>query len=151
MSIITMTDDYLIDVHHLSKNFNGKPAVMDVSLQVKRGEIFGFLGPNGSGKTTTIRMICGLMTPDSGRGQCLGYDILQHAIMIKRLIGYVPQTFSLYQDLTVAENLRFIARIYQEDGYQKRVKDIMNELDLNPYQHVLTKGLSGGWKQRLSL
>src|SRR5580704_6526227 len=109
-----MTDDYLIDVHHLCKSFAGKPAVIDLSLRVKRGEIFGFLGPNGSGKTTTIRMLCGLMTPDSGSGECLGYDILHDSRMIKRLVGYVPQTFSLYQDLTVKENLAFIAQIYSE-------------------------------------
>src|SRR5436305_493072 len=103
-----MSDDYVIDVHNLNKSFNGKPAVVDLSLKVKRGEIFGFLGPNGSGKTTTIRMLCGLMTPDSGSGTCLGYDIFQESRKIKRLVGYVPQTFSLYQDLTVAENLKFV-------------------------------------------
>ena len=92
-----MSDDYIVDVHDLSKSFDGKPAVIDVSLKIKRGEIFGFLGPNGSGKTTTIRMLCGLMTPDSGTGECLGYDILHQSQMIKRLVGYVPQSFSLYK------------------------------------------------------
>lgn len=146
-----MSDDYIINVQHLSKSFNGKPAVRDVSLQVKKGEIFGFLGPNGSGKTTTIRMLCGLMKPDSGHGECLGYDILKDAHMIKRLIGYVPQTFGLYQDLTVKENLYFIARSYSEHDYIARTTNIMAELELTPYQNTLAAGLSGGWKQRLSL
>src|SRR5579862_497737 len=102
---MTITDESVVDVKNLNKSFNGKPAVVDVSLNIKRGEIFGFLGPNGSGKTTTIRMLCGLMTPDSGSGQCFGYDILRDSYQIKLLVGYVPQSFSLYQDLTVKENL----------------------------------------------
>lgn len=146
-----MTDDYVVDVHDLSKSFNGKPAVTNVSLKVKRGEIFGFLGPNGSGKTTTIRMLCGLMIPDSGTGTCLGYDILQDARMIKRLVGYVPQAFSLYQDLTVTENLEFVARIYEDHDYIKRAHDLMVELGLDQYKNILAGRLSGGWKQRLSL
>jgi ABC-2 type transport system ATP-binding protein len=146
-----MTDDNVVDVHHLSKSFGGKPAVVDVSLIVKRGEIFGFLGPNGSGKTTTIRMLCGLMTPDTGSGTCLGYDILHDARQIKRLVGYVPQTFSLYKDLTVRENLEFIARVYGEQNYAQCVRDIMENLGLDHYAGILAGGLSGGWKQRLSL
>lgn len=146
-----MTDEYVVDVHHLYKSFNRKPAVVDVSLQVKRGEIFGFLGPNGSGKTTTIRMICGLMTPDSGSGQCLGYDIIRDSRRIKRLVGYVPQTFSLYQDLTVRENLEFVARVYEEHDYASRVKKIMADLGLDRYENIFAGRLSGGWKQRLSL
>jgi ABC-2 type transport system ATP-binding protein len=126
-----MTDDYVVNVHGLNKSFAGKPAVIDVSLQIKRGEIFGFLGPNGSGKTTTIRMLCGLMTPDSGQGQCLGYDISQHSPQIKQLVGYVPQIFSLYQDLTVKENLEFISRAYEEHDYRERVKNITTELGLD--------------------
>jgi ABC-2 type transport system ATP-binding protein len=145
-----MVDD-VIDVHQLNKSFNGKPAVINLSLKVKRGEIFGFLGPNGSGKTTTIRMLCGLMTPDSGEGKCLGYDILQESRMIKRKVGYVPQTFSLYQDLTVTENLEFIARMYEEQDPGQHVKHYMQELDLYQYRNVLAGRLSGGWKQRLSL
>src|SRR6478609_1716682 len=113
-----MTNEYIVDVKHLNKSFEGKPAVIDVSLKVKKGEIFGFLGPNGSGKTTTIRMLCGLMTPDSGTGHCLGYDIQSHSSMMKRLVGYVPQYFSLYQDLTVKENLEFIARVYEMPNYR---------------------------------
>lgn len=146
-----MSDDYIIDVKHLAKSFGGKPAVEDISLKVKRGEIFGFLGPNGSGKTTTIRMLCGLLTPDSGSGDCLGYDIIRDSAMIKRLIGYVPQYFSLYQDLTVKENLYFIARIYAEVDYKKRVAELMQDLGLDRYQNILAGRLSGGWKQRLSL
>lgn len=144
-------NDYIIDVHHLNKSFAGKPAVIDVSLKVKRGEIFGFLGPNGSGKTTTIRMLCGLMIPDGGEGQCLGYDIIRDASMIKRHVGYVPQTFSLYQDLTVEENLIFVARVYDEKNAEERANNIMNELGLNVYRNILSGRLSGGWKQRLSL
>lgn len=146
-----MNDDLIVDVHDLSKSFNGKFAVKDVSLQVKRGEIFGFLGPNGSGKTTTIRMICGLMIPDSGSGECLGYDILRDSRKIKRLVGYVPQTFSLYQDLTVKENLEFIARVYGDEDYTARANKIISELELEPYKSILAGRLSGGWKQRLSL
>lgn len=146
-----MTDDNVVDVHHLYKSFAGKPAVVDLSLTVKRGEIFGFLGPNGSGKTTTIRMLCGLMIPDSGTGTCLGYDILRDARDIKRLVGYVPQTFSLYKDLTVRENLQFIARVYGEANYMQRTRDIMESLGLDRYADILSGKLSGGWKQRLSL
>ena len=130
-----MTNEYIVDVEHLSKSFNGKPAVVDVSLKIKRGEIFGFLGPNGSGKTTTIRMLCGLMTPDSGTGTCLGYDIKKDSRKIKRLMGYVPQAFSLYQDLTVKENIEFIAQIYEEHDYVARAHDMMKELGLLPYQN----------------
>jgi ABC-2 type transport system ATP-binding protein len=146
-----MNNEFAIDAHDLSKSFNGKPAVSDLSLQVKQGEIFGFLGPNGSGKTTTIRMLCGLMTPDSGHGECLGYDIITQSEMIKRLVGYVPQTFSLYKDLTVTENLYFIARIYGEQDYMQAAKSIMQELDLEQFKDNYAGSLSGGWKQRLSL
>lgn len=146
-----MSDEYIVNVSHLNKSFAGKEAVMDVSLQVKRGEIFGFLGPNGSGKTTTIRMLCGLMTPDSGTGECLGYNIVTQSNKIKRLVGYVPQYFSLYQDLTVTENLEFIARVYGEPDYRARCAALMRELGLDHYQDLLAGKLSGGWKQRLSL
>lgn len=146
-----MSENYVVNVHNLTKSFDGKPAVLDLSLKIKRGEIFGFLGPNGSGKTTTIRMLCGLMTPDSGTGECLGYDIREHSPMIKRLVGYVPQMFSLYQDLTVKENLQFVARVYGERQYGARVKKMLAELGLDAYQNILAGRLSGGWKQRLSL
>jgi ABC-2 type transport system ATP-binding protein len=146
-----MSDDYIVDAHDLSKSFDGEPAVINVSLKIKRGEIFGFLGPNGSGKTTTIRMLCGLLIPDSGSGQCLGYDILRDSRKIKRLVGYVPQAFSLYKDLTVQENLYFIARIYEIDEYKQRAEQIMQELGLQHYMNEYAGKLSGGWKQRLSL
>lgn len=148
---MTTHDDYVVDVQGLYKSFAKKPAVVNVSLKIKRGEIFGFLGPNGSGKTTTIRMLCGLMTPDAGTGTCLGYDILHDARKIKPLVGYVPQYFSLYQDLTVRENLLFIARVYDEHDCHERVERIMAELRLTPYENILTGRLSGGWKQRVSL
>lgn len=146
-----MANDYLIEVYDLYKSFNKKPAVIDVSLKVKRGEIFGFLGPNGSGKTTTIRMLCGLMTPDSGSGTCLGYDILTESAIIKQLVGYVPQAFSLYKDLTVRENLEFVARVYDKKDYKARAEKIMEDLELGQFKNILANNLSGGWKQRLSL
>lgn len=144
-------NNYIVDVHGLNKSFEGKPAVINLSLQIKKGEIFGFLGPNGSGKTTTIRMMCGLLTPDSGQGKCLGYDIITQSREIKQRVGYVPQAFSLYQDLTVRENLEFISRVYQVKDASMRVKKIMQELGLEAYQSLLAGKLSGGWKQRLSL
>src|SRR5579863_5582398 len=104
--------DIAIEVEGLTKSFGGRTVVHNLTMQVRRGMIYGFLGPNGSGKTTTIRMLCGLMTPDSGRGTCLGYDILTEAEKIKRHVGYMTQRFSLYEDLSVRENLEFIARIY---------------------------------------
>lgn len=146
-----MTDEYIVDVQDLNKSFGGKPAVINVSLQIKRGEIFGFLGPNGSGKTTTIRMICGLLTPDSGSGSCLGYDVLKQSREIKQLVGYVPQVFSLYKDLTVKENLDFVAKVYNLKNSKQRIKNMMRELGLDRYQQKLAGRLSGGWKQRLSL
>ena len=108
----TTPSDIAIDVHGLTKSFGGRTVVRDLSMQVKRGEIYGFLGPNGSGKTTTIRMLCGLLTPDHGHGTCLGYDIRTEADEIKRHVGYMTQRFSLYQDLSVRENLEFVARLY---------------------------------------
>jgi len=146
-----MAEEYAINVKNLNKSFNGKPAVVNVSLRVAQGEIFGFLGPNGSGKTTTIRMLCGLIVPDQGEGQCLGYDIRRETAEIKQWVGYVPQAFSLYQDLTVKENLEFIARAYLQRNYKKKVEHMMSELELHPYKNILSGKLSGGWKQRLSL
>jgi ABC-2 type transport system ATP-binding protein len=146
-----MTKEYIIDVQNITKRFNAKTVVDNISLKVKKGEIFGFLGPNGSGKTTTIRLLCGLLTADSGVGQCLGYDILHHTGWMKHLVGYVPQCFSLYKDLTVLENLQFIARIYKKRDYIKRVNELMGDLNLEQYKNHLAGQLSGGWKQRLSL
>src|SRR6185436_5760783 len=104
--------DIAIDVHGLTKSFDGRVVVRDLAMQVKRGSIYGFLGPNGSGKTTTIRMLCGLLTPDSGEGTTLGYDIRTEADEIKRRVGYMTQRFSLYEDMTVRENLTFVGRMY---------------------------------------
>src|SRR6202163_3484689 len=112
MTAQNCAQDIVIDVHHLTKKFDGRAVVRDLSMQVKRGTIYGFLGPNGSGKTTTIRMLCGLLTPDEGRGTCLGYDIRTGREQIKRCTGYMTQRFSLYADLSVRENLEFVARIY---------------------------------------
>ncbi len=143
--------DYIIDVTGLNKSFAGKPAVVDLSLKVHKGEIFGFLGPNGSGKTTTIRMLCGLLIPDSGSGQCLGYNILTQSYQIKRHVGYMTQGFSLYGDLTVRENLDFIGRIYQIEDRQKGVAEIIADLGFEQRKNQLAGSLSGGWKQRLAL
>ena len=114
-SALSTAPDIAIDVAGLSKSFGGREVVHDLSMQVKRGTIYGFLGPNGSGKTTTIRMLCGLLTPDAGEGRCLGYDIRREADKIKRQVGYMTQRFSLYQDLSVRENLEFVARLYGID------------------------------------
>jgi ABC-2 type transport system ATP-binding protein len=125
--------------------------VKDVALSVRRGEIFGFLGPNGSGKTTSIRMLCGLLTPDSGDGTCLGFDILREARAIKRHVGYMTQRFSLWEDLTIRENLRFVARMYGMDDIRHRVEDALAQLGLAARGDQLAGELSGGWKQRLAL
>lgn len=143
---------YIIDVKGLCKAFNHKPAVCNVDLQIKQGEIYGFLGPNGSGKTTTIRMICGLLKPDAGQGFCLGYDILTQSAEIKRHVGYMTQRFSLYDDLNVRENLMFIARMYELDHPKTRVNEALDRLRFDQDQAKKLAGhLSGGWKQRLAL
>ncbi len=143
--------DIAIDVHGLSKSFGGREVVHDLSMQVKRGTIYGFLGPNGSGKTTTIRMLCGLLTPDSGEGTCLGYDIRRDADKIKRQVGYMTQRFSLYQDLSVRENLEFVARLYGVPDARGAARDMISRLGLNGREEQLAGALSGGWKQRLAL
>ena len=140
-----------IDVRGLTKSFGGREVVHDLSMQVKRGTIYGFLGPNGSGKTTTIRMLCGLLTPDSGEGRCLGYDIRRDADKIKRQVGYMTQRFSLYQDLSVRENLEFVARLYGMRNPQHAARDMIARLGLNGREDQLAGELSGGWKQRLAL
>ncbi len=142
---------YAIDVSGLRKSFHGQAAVLDVALQVKTGEIFGFLGPNGSGKTTTIRMLCGLLTPDSGQGECLGYDIIKNSAAIKQQVGYMTQRFSYYEDLSIYENLDFIARVYNLPERRQRVRDCIAQLGLEHRQKQLAGDLSGGWKQRLAL
>ncbi|HKR89498.1 MAG TPA: ABC transporter ATP-binding protein [Phenylobacterium sp.] len=140
-----------IDVTGLNKSFGTKRVVEDLSIQLEQGRICGFLGPNGSGKTTTLRMLCGLLTPDSGRGTCLGFDILREADRIKRETGYMTQRFSLYEDLTIAENLQFTARVYGLDRRRERVDAALEHLGLASRRDQLAGTLSGGWKQRLAL
>lgn len=143
--------EYTIDVRGLNKRFGAKHVVKDVSLRVRRGEIFGFLGPNGSGKTTTIRMVCGLLKPDSGTGTCLGYDIVRERAEIKRRAGYMTQRFSFWEDLTIAENLEFVARMYHIPHRRQAVRATLEELGLADRAGQLAGELSGGWKQRLAL
>jgi len=143
--------DIVIDVHGLTKKFNGRAVVRNLSMQVKRGTIYGFLGPNGSGKTTTIRMLCGLLTPDEGTGTCLGYDIRTETDKIKRQVGYMTQRFSLYQDLSVRENLEFIGRVYGIDQPVAAARAAVERLGLTGREEQLASELSGGWKQRLAL
>ena len=143
--------DIAIDVRGLSKSFGNRQVVRDLSMQVKRGTIYGFLGPNGSGKTTTIRMLCGLLTPDSGEGTCLGYDIRRDADKIKRQVGYMTQRFSLYQDLSVRENLEFVARLYGLRDARGAARDMIKRIGLSGREEQLAGELSGGWKQRLAL
>ena len=141
----------VIDVHGLTKKFDGRAVVRNLSMQVKRGSIYGFLGPNGSGKTTTIRMLCGLLTPDDGDGTCLGYDIRTETDKIKRQVGYMTQRFSLYQDLSVRENLEFIARIYGIEKPVAAARAAIERLGLSGREEQIAGELSGGWKQRLAL
>jgi ABC-2 type transport system ATP-binding protein len=140
-----------IDVRDLSKSFGAVVAVNHVSIQIEQGHITGFLGPNGSGKTTTLRMLCGLLTPDSGEGQVLGLEFPRQADAIKRQTGYMTQRFSLYEDLTIEENLAFIARVYSLDHVSQRVDDTLEKLGLTKRRKQLAGQLSGGWKQRLAL
>jgi ABC-2 type transport system ATP-binding protein len=141
----------VIDVHHLTKSFGGRKVVDDVSMSVKKGRIHGFLGPNGSGKTTTIRMLCGLLTPDSGDGTCLGFDILTESDRIRRRVGYMTQKFSLYQDLSIRENLEFVARVYGLADPRGKASAAIERLGLKGREKQLAGELSGGWKQRLAL
>jgi ABC-2 type transport system ATP-binding protein len=140
-----------IDVQDLSKSFGALRAVNHVSIQIEQGHITGFLGPNGSGKTTTLRMLCGLLTPDSGHGKVLGLDFPRGAAAIKRQTGYMTQRFSLYEDLTIEENLSFIARVYGLDRVAARVDERLDKLGLTARRKQLAGQLSGGWKQRLAL
>ena len=142
---------YAIDVQGLNKRFGDKHVVNNVSMRVRRGEIFGFLGPNGSGKTTTIRMMCGLLHPDSGTGTCLGYDILRQSSDIKRNVGYMTQRFSFWDDLTITENLDFVARIYDVSNRREVVCKTISDLGLTSRAKQLAGELSGGWKQRMAL
>ena len=143
--------DLAIDVSGITKRFGDKTVVNAIDLQVRRGEIYGFLGPNGSGKTTFIRMLCGLLTPDGGRGTCLGYDVLAQQTEIKRHVGYMTQKFSYYEDLSIRENLDFIARIYDVPDRAAAVGRSLERLGLQNRSRQLAGELSGGWKQRLAL
>lgn len=144
-------NNYVIDVVNLHKSFGDKKVVNGVTIQVPKGKIYGFLGPNGSGKTTMIRMICGLLTPDSGVGTCLGYDIRSGSERIKSLIGYMTQKFSYWEDLTIKENLEFVAEMFSIENKKDKVKQSILRLGLENRQNQLAGNLSGGWKQRLAL
>ena len=146
-----MDDALAIDVEGLTKRFGHRTVVDNVSLQLRRGRICGFLGPNGSGKTTTIRMLCGLLTPDAGRGRCLGMDLATQADQIKREVGYMTQRFGLYEDLSIRQNLDFIARLFELPQRRDAVDAALQRLGLVERQHQLAGTLSGGWKQRLAL
>jgi len=143
--------DAVIDVHGLRKSFGTRRVVDGLNLQVAAGEICGFLGANGSGKTTTLRMLCGLLVPDAGEGTCLGLDITREAPTIRRQIGYMTQRFSYYEDLTVAENLDLVAGVYEMPNGPEAVRDIIARMGLTGYAAQLAGQLSGGWKQRLAL
>ena len=143
--------DLAVDVRGLNKSFGPRHVVQDVSIQVERGKITGFLGPNGSGKTTTLRMLCGLLTPDSGEGEVLGLDFRKDAEAVKRQTGYMTQKFSLYEDLSIEENLDFVARVHELDRRRERVKESLDRLGLTARKKQLAGSLSGGWKQRLAL
>jgi ABC-2 type transport system ATP-binding protein len=148
---MTQTGTNAIEVSGLTKRFGGRAVVDNVSMSVATGEIVGFLGPNGSGKTTTIRIMCGLLTPDSGSGNVLGFDLNTEGLKIKREVGYMTQKFSFYEDLTIEENLMFVARLYQMKPAAKIVRDTLEDLGLTARRKQLAGTLSGGWKQRLAL
>ncbi|MFZ1426295.1 MAG: ABC transporter ATP-binding protein [Geminicoccaceae bacterium] len=141
----------VIDARGLVKRFGKRTVVDHFSIQVERGQICGFLGPNGSGKTTTIRMLCGLLTPDGGSGTCLGHDIVRESWAIKQQVGYMTQRFSLYEDLSIAENLEFVGRLYAMRRRRERVAAALDRLGLANRKDQLAGSLSGGWKQRLAL
>jgi ABC-2 type transport system ATP-binding protein len=143
--------DYVIDVEGITKRFGDRVVVNQMSMQVRRGEIYGFLGPNGSGKTTFLRILCGLLTPDAGRGVCLGFNLLTQQDEIKRRVGYMTQRFSYYDDLNVEENLEFISRIYGVNNRREAVEGTLSRMGLKARRRQLAGELSGGWKQRLAL
>jgi ABC-2 type transport system ATP-binding protein len=144
-------NDLVIDVQGITKRFGNRTVVNNIPMQVRRGEIYGFLGPNGSGKTTFLRMLCGLLRPDDGNGRCLGFDIRRESGEIKKNVGYMTQRFSFYEDLTIEENLDFIARIYGVPGRQAAVDKSLERLGMTARRRQLAGTLSGGWKQRLAL
>lgn len=141
----------VIEVEGLVKQYGGRRVVDQVSMTVAAGEIAGFLGPNGSGKTTTIRLMCGLLRPDAGSGKVLGFDLIRDSLRIKREVGYMTQRFSFYEDLSIRENLSFVARLYGLRPVSETVSQTLSELGLTSRQHQLAGTLSGGWKQRLAL
>jgi ABC-2 type transport system ATP-binding protein len=146
-----MSDPLAIDVRGMTKRFGRLTAVDHIDLRVRYGEICGFLGPNGSGKTTFIRMLCGLLRADDGSGTCLGYDVIRESEAIKRQVGYMTQRFSFYEDLSIAENLDFVARMYAVPKRREAVRESLDRLGLVERRHQLAGQLSGGWKQRLAL
>ena len=146
-----MAGDTAIDVAGMTKRFGNLTAVDRVDLRVRTGEVCGFLGPNGSGKTTFLRMLCGLLRPDAGSGTCLGHDVIRDSEAIKRRVGYMTQRFSFYEDLTVAENLDFVARVYSVENRQRAVRGSLDRLGLLERRDQPAGQLSGGWKQRLAL
>ena len=146
-----MSEDLAIDVRGMTKRFGDRTVVNDIALQVRTGEIYGFLGPNGSGKTTFIRMLCGLLRADGGSGTCLGHDVIRESESIKRNVGYMTQRFSFYEDLSIAENLDFVARMYGVPDRKNAVTKSIERLGLAGRQKQLAGELSGGWKQRLAL
>ena len=146
-----MTSAFAIDVRGVTKKFGARTVVNDIAMQVRPGEIYGFLGPNGSGKTTFLRMLCGLLNPDAGSGQCLGLDFRRESAEIKKRVGYMTQKFSFYEDLTIEENLNFIARLYEVPQRQAAVQKSLERLGMVERRTQLAGTLSGGWKQRLAL
>ena len=144
-------DELAISVRGLTKTLGQRRVIENFSIDVPAGHIFGFLGPNGSGKTTTIRMLCGLLTPDAGTGRCLGYDLIEESAAIKREVGYMPQRFGLYEDLSIRENLDFVARLYGVPEARRAVGQTLERLGLAERARQLAGQLSGGWKQRLAL
>ena len=146
-----MSEELAIDVRGMTKRFGDRTVVNDIALQVRTGEIYGFLGPNGSGKTTFIRMLCGLLSADAGSGTCLGYDVITESEEIKRHVGYMTQRFSFWEDLSIEENLDFVGRMYRIKNRKKVVRDSIQQLGLSGRERQLAGQLSGGWKQRLAL
>lgn len=144
-------DDLVIDVRGMTKRFGARTVVNGINLRVARGQIYGFLGPNGSGKTTFIRMLCGLLRADAGSGTCLGHDVIRESRAIKRQVGYMTQRFSFYEDLTIEENLDFVARVYALPDRRGAVAECIEHLGLSDRRKQLTGQLSGGWKQRMAL
>ncbi|MDR2107751.1 MAG: ABC transporter ATP-binding protein [Holosporaceae bacterium] len=142
---------YAIDVRNLTKKIKNNVIVDHINIRVQRGKIYGFLGPNGSGKTTTMRMLCGLLSSDEGEGHCLGFDFKKESDKIKSRVGYMTQKVSFWEDLTIRENLEFTAKMFYEDDIEKRVRESLENAALTPHADRLAGTLSGGWKQRLAL